>query len=388
MKLYLFDMGAKIYGDCILAVEGERSILIDGAHPGDWQASEATPSIPEQLSKVLGKPPFKIDLLVVTHCHSDHIGCLPKMVQDGTVEFDMALVADESLGFPTDGEDAALDAESAKVVAAMCEEPQPQIGGAELDAFLTDAAKLADSYSAMLAKLKRNGTKITRYTGPSAKVKQIETQFSSFGLSILGPTNDHLIVCRDELARLKKKVRKAVDGIRRSDATMGASQIYRALLSNTAPPSIGLTDDLREYLDMVGPGAALNDQKHCSHTWNAGPEDSSDRRHAVGGSGGARSRRVDVRAAQGHQGRGPVSVRQAPASRFVQWIQPDRLGRVRECAGVRDIDRERGSQTSGHRCVEISREHRRQIPLGAHRPERTHRGIVSQRQAECQRRRR
>ena len=58
MKLYLFDMGSKIYGDCMLAVEGQRRILIDGAHPGDWQASEATASIPEQLANILGEPPF------------------------------------------------------------------------------------------------------------------------------------------------------------------------------------------------------------------------------------------------------------------------------------------------------------------------------------------
>ncbi|MFC7700869.1 MBL fold metallo-hydrolase [Bradyrhizobium sp. GCM10028915] len=260
MKLYLFDMGSKIYGDCILAVEGDRRILIDGAHPGDWQPSDTTPSIPQQITKVLGKPPFKIDLLVVTHCHSDHIGCLPKMVQDGTVEFEWALVADEKMGFPTDGEDASLDAETAKVVAAMCEEPQPDLDGPALDQFLTDAVKLSDNYSAMLSKLKTDGTKIVRYTGPSAKVKQIEKAFSDFGLSVLGPTNEHLTVCRDELVGLKKKVRKAADGIRASDAAVDAVAIYRALLSNSAPPTVGLTDDLRQYLDRVGPGAALNDQ--------------------------------------------------------------------------------------------------------------------------------
>src|ERR1700674_5557620 len=107
MQLYLLDMGSKIYGDCILVVEGNRKILVDGAHPGDWRPSPGTPSIPQQLGKIIGAKPFKIDLLVVTHCHSDHIGCLPKMVADGTVEFDWALVADETLDFPTDGQDAA-----------------------------------------------------------------------------------------------------------------------------------------------------------------------------------------------------------------------------------------------------------------------------------------
>ena len=60
MKLYMLDMGAKIYGDCILAIDGNRKILIDGAHPGDWQSSSITPSIPGQLSDILrSDPPFR-----------------------------------------------------------------------------------------------------------------------------------------------------------------------------------------------------------------------------------------------------------------------------------------------------------------------------------------
>jgi beta-lactamase superfamily II metal-dependent hydrolase len=260
MNLYLFDMGSKIYGDCILVVEGKRRILIDGAHPGDWQASETTASIPDQLAKVLGKPPFKIDLLVVTHCHSDHIGCLPRMVQDGTVEFEWALVADDKLGFPTDGEDAAVDSETAKVVAAMSEEPQPDLVGAALDAFLTDAVKLPENYKTMLAKLKRDGTTIVRYTGPSARVKQVEKEFSDFGLSVLGPTHQHLVVCRDQLAGVKKKVRNAVDSLRSADAGMDAAAIYRALLTDMVAASSRATDDLQASLDTAGPGATLNDQ--------------------------------------------------------------------------------------------------------------------------------
>ncbi|WFU80758.1 MBL fold metallo-hydrolase [Bradyrhizobium sp. CIAT3101] len=261
MKLYLLDMGSKIYGDCILAVQGDRSILIDGAHPGDWKSSGETPSIPDQIAEILGKPPFKINLLVVTHCHSDHIGCLPKMVQDGTIEFETALVADESLGFPTDGEDAAADAETAKVVAAIVEEPQPDLSGSALDEFLTDAATLSSNYSAMLAKLKADKTKIVRYTGPSRAVTLIEKDFSDFDLKILGPSADHLQICSDNLKRLKNKARRAADNIRKADAQLDAADLYKALVfGSSGIPSDAATDDLRQYLDMVGPGAALNDQ--------------------------------------------------------------------------------------------------------------------------------
>ncbi|SFQ05389.1 Metallo-beta-lactamase superfamily protein [Bradyrhizobium sp. Ghvi] len=261
MKLYLLDMGSKIYGDCILAVEGDRSILIDGAHPGDWKSSGDTPSIPDQISKVLGKPPFNVDLLIVTHCHSDHIGCLPKLVQDGTVTFEQALVADENLGFPTDGEDAPMDAETAKVVAAIVEEPQPELDGPALDQFLTDAANLSANYSAMLTKLKTDRTKIVRYTGPSAKVTQIEKDFADFNLKILGPSADHLKICRDELRRLKNKARHASDALRHADAALQAADIYKKLLFGSgAKEADAAVDDIQEYLDRVGPGAALNDQ--------------------------------------------------------------------------------------------------------------------------------
>jgi beta-lactamase superfamily II metal-dependent hydrolase len=261
MKLYLLDMGSKIYGDCILAVQGNRSILIDGAHPGDWKSSGDTPSIPDQIAEVLGKPPFKINLLVVTHCHSDHIGCLPKLVEDETIAFDQALVADENLGFPTDGEDAAADAETAKVVAAIVEEPQPGLDGSALDEFLTDAATLSSKYSAMLTKLKADRTKIVRYNGPSKAVTQIEKDFSDFDLKILGPSAEHLQICSDELKRLKNKARRAADSVRRADAQLDAASLYKALVfGSSSTVSDAAADDLRKYLDMVGPGAALNDQ--------------------------------------------------------------------------------------------------------------------------------
>src|SRR5262249_28460464 len=55
-----------------------RSILVDGGHPGDRQARNGFPAIPDQLQELLGhSAPFPVNLLVVSHSHSDHIGCLP-----------------------------------------------------------------------------------------------------------------------------------------------------------------------------------------------------------------------------------------------------------------------------------------------------------------------
>lgn len=264
MKLYLFDMGSKIYGDCILAVEGKRTILIDGAHPGDWEGSGDTASIPDQLASVLGTGPFEIDLLVVTHCHSDHIGCLPKLVDDGTVTFKQALVADEGLGFPLDPQDTSVDGETAKVLAAIVEEPQTDLIGSALDEFLTDAVKLPVKYHSMLKKLEAGGTKVVRYSGASRSVTRLEKDFEDFNLKVLGPSAKHLEICCDALKKVKSKAKRAVDAIRATDAHISAGQIYQGLVARA---SVWLTDaartaadDLSSYLDRAGPGAALNDQ--------------------------------------------------------------------------------------------------------------------------------
>src|SRR6187455_1837116 len=74
MRIDMLDVGKTKYGDCLLVRHDQRSILIDGAHPGD------TVSIRAQLASLLQHPPpFAVDLLVVTHCHLDHIGCLPAL---------------------------------------------------------------------------------------------------------------------------------------------------------------------------------------------------------------------------------------------------------------------------------------------------------------------
>ena len=100
LQLHLLDMGTEKYGDCLLVQRGGRSILIDGAHASDWKTRSGMTSIPDQLCGILGHAaPFQFDLLVVTHCHADHIGCLPTLIANGDLKATWALVADEKLGF-------------------------------------------------------------------------------------------------------------------------------------------------------------------------------------------------------------------------------------------------------------------------------------------------
>jgi glyoxylase-like metal-dependent hydrolase (beta-lactamase superfamily II) len=82
MELHFLDVGVEQYGDCILVRDDDVSILIDGAHKNDIDGSPGIASLPDQIRAVLGVAtgPVPISLLIVTHCHGDHIGCLPEMV--------------------------------------------------------------------------------------------------------------------------------------------------------------------------------------------------------------------------------------------------------------------------------------------------------------------
>src|SRR3954452_7429856 len=143
-------MGAEKYGDCILGRFGEVTVLVDGGHRRDDRRHGDTLSIPEQLTRILGHPPpFDLSLLVVTHCHADHIGCLPALVARGDLRPAWALVADENLGFGRAAGDAeGLDAPGVtpvlrRLVAALREESQAGARDpAAIERFLADAAQL------------------------------------------------------------------------------------------------------------------------------------------------------------------------------------------------------------------------------------------------------
>ena len=97
---HFLDVGATRYGECTLVRFGDLAVLIDGSHEGDFEPKAGHASIPEQLAEIFGHaPPFTITLLVVTHCHADHIGCLPRLVKEAVIKPSWALITDHKLGF-------------------------------------------------------------------------------------------------------------------------------------------------------------------------------------------------------------------------------------------------------------------------------------------------
>ncbi len=261
-SLYLLDMGPEKYGDCILGRFGEVTVLVDGGHRRDDRRHGDTRSVPEQLTRILGQPPpFDLSLLVVTHCHADHIGCLPALVERGDLRPAWALVADENLGFgraAADGVDAGdagggLDAPGVapvlrRLVAALREESQAGVrDAAAVEQFLADAAQLEPAYRQMLATLEQRGTRVVRYGRDDAA--PVEEALASAGLKILGPTQDHLLICAEAIARLTQDALAALADVG-ADETVDEVALYRSLALRS----------FSDAADKPGRGAALNDQ--------------------------------------------------------------------------------------------------------------------------------
>ena len=251
LRIHLLDVGTEKYGDCLVCELGDRKILIDGAHAGDYKDRGDRPSIPSQLEELFGHAaPFKFDLLVVTHCHADHIGCLPTLVAQDTIEAEWALLADETLGFGRSQDfqpppDDALTI-SDKLAAALREEDYSHLPDDELEHVLEDLATLESRYGDMLAALDQKGTKLVRYDGTGTH-KALEAAFKDFGLKVLGPTAAHLKICSQAIARFND--RSSSDVARMADADLAS--IYRSIVSQ--PDAAGAED-------RPGKGAALNDQ--------------------------------------------------------------------------------------------------------------------------------
>ena len=253
-------MGEQKYGDCVLLRLGSKLILIDGGHLGDDQPRNGYPSIPDQLKQLTGRWPLAVDLLVVTHCHADHIGCLPKLVARGDLTARWALLADPDLGWGKlgrrpDTADAATAWDAADplgqahtlVTALFDDRPLAGLDDAELSARLADAAGLASAYTGMIARLRQDGTKVVRH-GVDSHTALVKA-FADCGLRILGPTKQHLLTCARQLAKIGRDATDQAAALAAQDAAADAVSLLRTLAADPAFAA-----------DMGGAGAALNSQ--------------------------------------------------------------------------------------------------------------------------------
>ena len=233
--IHLLDVGPKEYGDAVLCQFGDVSVLIDGAHPGDQVGKEGHESIPDQIGRLLKQTqtPYRVTLLMVSHAHEDHIGCLPNLVANNLLEADFAFVTDPLLGWgriPDDSPDAPLDPRVRQVVAALREHVRTEGTDRDsLEEFLSDAANLEDRYTKMVNTLAANGT-VVRHGRDNPKKLIDALKAKGVTLKILGPSGDFLALCATRIRETMDDAIRTVSDALSGDDTVDAATLYRQLV--------------------------------------------------------------------------------------------------------------------------------------------------------------
>lgn len=256
MKIHFLDPGPEKYGDSIIIEHAERRIFIDGAHSGNFRQQGDTPSLPDQIASLFGEGVFEPDLLVITHLHGDHVGCLPQMVRDGLVKPKKVLAADEKwgagIGDETDADPlAGVDPDTRLIAEAMQEEGAEFEDEDEARAFMDAFVSVEAQYREMLRSFDP-GT-VLRFGRDD--LSGIEEEFSNFGLKFLGPTPKHLDACAVFIGREKAKAAANARDAGTGDAPrdLGARLWVAAQARQRENEDSGLAD-------MQGTGSGRNNQ--------------------------------------------------------------------------------------------------------------------------------
>jgi len=213
VTIHLIDVGAQAYADCALCQFGDITVLIDGAHAVNATPSVGHRSVPDQLAGILGQPAdaLHVDLLIVSHTHSDHYGCLPTLVGAKTLHADWALIADRDLGWgkiagETDALMDAADPRAQRLMDLFREDFPPDDEVRPLSDFALDRVSDQDVYSQFVTDLENGGGTVVSYAdGPDAggDLKKLLAHFQTLGLTInlLGPSRAQLVECARGLAQ-------------------------------------------------------------------------------------------------------------------------------------------------------------------------------------------
>ncbi|MBV9359684.1 MAG: MBL fold metallo-hydrolase [Chloroflexi bacterium] len=235
VAVHLLDVGVEEYGDALLLRFDDHAVLVDGGHASARAANGGHTSIPDQLGQLLAQPPpYHVDLLIVTHAHADHIGCLPALVDQDLLRADWALVADPGLGWGRALNEPAPDASAPpaarQLVAALREEP---LGAGTSDAvvaqFLATVGDLETTYQRMLTTLASRGTHVVRH-GRDA-LDALTSAFAPLGLRIVGPSSDQLLVLAEQLNRAARTATQTASFAVAQDADVDLVSTYRRLVS-------------------------------------------------------------------------------------------------------------------------------------------------------------
>src|SRR5687767_4821819 len=250
-KVWLLDVGPEEYGDAVLCQFGNKTVLIDGAHPGDAEGKGGHPSIPDQIGDLLNQePPYQLSLIIISHAHQDHIGCLPKLIKDEVLHAEWALAVDPKLGWGRandDDRDSAVTDDRVRAIAAALREEirTDRTDDATLERFMSDALSLEGKYIEMLDTLRSRGTKVVRHGRDSGA--GITAAFADVGLKIIGPSRNHMLECADVInGQSHDAIQMASDAVRQ-DAAGDIVDVYRRLVSTGT-----------DALDVSRPGPGVN----------------------------------------------------------------------------------------------------------------------------------
>ena len=232
MLIHLLDMGFSEYGDCIVIHNDQKRILVDGAHKWDSDSLRA------QFRKIFDhSAPFHFDLLIMTHLHDDHIGCLPELIGSGTVTASKCILMDPVYRWG----DAAMDSAPANrdaFVDALLEEDHSFLSDDELEAFILDSDAMRMRYTNMIRKLQENAEVILFKGSDADDFSALENEFKSLGLKILGPTANQLQITQDALLGAADAIADFVHSPAFVDSAPSLADRYRRFFSEGAVDSV------------------------------------------------------------------------------------------------------------------------------------------------------